>query len=56
MLNPNVPNVPTIIDSIDPIQIIDRSKDPFYSGDLKLMIFGVPLTARDGTTKVYMYT
>ncbi len=34
------------------LQVLDRSKDPSYHGDVQLMIFNVPLKTRDEKTKV----
>lgn len=33
-------------------QVIDRSKDPCYEGDLRVMIFNVPLKTDNGQTEV----
>lgn len=32
--------------------MIDRSRDPFYYGDVRVMIFNVPLTTDNDQTEV----
>lgn len=49
--HPSVPH-PALSACALPTQVIDRSRDPFYYGDVRVMIFNVPLKTDNDQTEV----